>query len=168
MQSTKENPKSLTNLSELQKEIIESVRSGKSLLGKDGALTPLIKQALEAALEGEIEAHMTSNEEDNRRNGKMKKLVNGESGTFELETPRDRNGSFEPQIVKKRQTVITEELDNKILALYALGAGYKDISKHMADLYDYEVSPATITSVPDKLKFCITSWVLIKKVTRIF
>jgi len=158
MQSTKENPKNLTNLSALQKEIIESVRSGKSLLGKDGALTPLIKQALEAALEGEIEAHMTSNEEDNRRNGKMKKWVSGESGTFELETPRDRNGSFEPQIVKKRQTIITEELDNKILALYALGAGYKDISKHMADLYDYEVSPATITSVTDKLLPTITEW----------
>ena len=62
MQSTKENPKSLTNLSDLQKEIVESVRAGKSLLGKDGALTPLIKQALEAALEGEIEAHMSSDE----------------------------------------------------------------------------------------------------------
>ena len=60
MQTTKENPKSLTNLSDLQKEIVESVRTGKSLLGKDGALTPLIKQALEAALEGEIEAHMAS------------------------------------------------------------------------------------------------------------
>jgi putative transposase len=92
-------------------------------LGKDGALTPLIKYALEAALEGEIEAHMTSNEGgENRRNGKTKKTVTSESGTFELDTPRDRNGSFEPQIVKKRQTVITEELDNKILSLYALGS----------------------------------------------
>src|ERR1700730_18615587 len=126
MQTTKENPKGLTNLSDLQREIVESVRSGKSLLGKDGALTPLIKQALEAALEGEIETHMASDEgsSSNRRNGKMRKLVSGESGTFELETPRDRNGSFEPQIVKKRQTVITEELDNKILSLYALGVSY--------------------------------------------
>lgn len=160
MQSTKENTRSLTNLSDLQKEIIESVRAGKSLLGKDGALTPLIKQALEAALEGEIEAHMSSDESgiDNRRNGKMKKQVSGESGTFELETPRDRNGSFEPQIVKKRQTVITEELDNKILALYALGTGYKDISKHMSDMYGYEVSSATISSVTDKLLPTITEW----------
>ena len=94
----------------------------------------------------------------NRRNGKMKKLVSGESGTFELETPRDRNGSFEPQIVKKRQTVITEELDNKILALYALGVGYQDISKQMVDMYGYEVSPATITSVTDKLLPAITEW----------
>ena len=113
------NSKGSLNLSELQKEIIESVKAGKSLLGKDGALTPLIKQALEAALEGEIEAHMDSEDESltNRRNGKTKKMVSGESGTFELETPRDRNGTFEPQIVKKRQTVLTEELDNKILGL---------------------------------------------------
>ena len=160
MQTTKENPKSLTNLSDLQKEIVESVRTGKSLLGKDGALTPLIKQALEAALEGEIEAHMASDGSDanNRRNGKMKKMVSGESGTFELETPRDRNGSFEPQIVRKRQTVITEELDSKILALYALGVSYQDISKQMAEMYGYEVSPATITSITDKLLPTITEW----------
>ncbi len=160
MQTVKENPNSLTNLSDLQKAIVESVRSGKSLLGKDGALTPLIKHALEAALEGEIEAHMASDEGgmENRRNGKMKKVVTSESGTFELETPRDRNGSFEPQIVKKRQTIITEELDNKILSLFALGVGYQDISKQMLDMYGYEVSPATITSVTDKLLPIITEW----------
>lgn len=147
-------------LSELQKQIVESVKTGKSLLGKNGALTPLIKQALEAVLEGEIEAHIAAEGEDsdNRRNGKMKKMVNGESGAFELETPRDRNGSFEPQIVKKRQTVITDELDNKILNLYGSGMGYQDISKQMLDLYDYEVSPATITSVTDKLLPVITEW----------
>lgn len=94
----------------------------------------------------------------NRRNGKTKKMVSGESGTFELETPRDRNGSFEPQIVKKRQTVITEELDSKILALYALGVSYEDISKQMADMYDHEVSPGTITSITDKLLPTITEW----------
>jgi transposase-like protein len=160
MESTKENIKNLTNLSDLQKEIIESVKAGKSLLGNGGVLTPLIKQALEAALEGEIDAHLASEDggSHNRRNGKMRKLVSGESGTFELETPRDRNGSFEPQIIKKRQTVITEELDNKILALYSLGVGYKDISKQMADMYGYEVSPATITSVTDKLLPTITEW----------
>ncbi len=150
----------LKTVAELQKNIVESVRTGKSLLGKDGALTPLIKHALEAALEGEIEAHMAADDDssNNRRNGKMKKLVNSESGPFELETPRDRNGSFEPQIVKKRQTVITEELDHKILALYSLGVGYQDISKQMLEMYGYEVSPATITSVTDKLLPAITEW----------
>lgn len=159
METSNARNKALTNLADLQREIVESVRAGKSLLGKEGALTPLIKYALEAAMEGEIEAHMASNEDNaNRRNGKMKKTVNSESGAFELETPRDRNGSFEPQIVKKRQTVLTEELDNKILALYAMGAGYKDISKHMADMYGYEVSAATISSVTDKLLPTVLEW----------
>lgn len=128
--------KSLINLTDLQNQIVESVKTGKSLLGKEGALTPLIKQALEAVLEGEIEAHIAAEGEDthNRRNGKMKKIVHGESGAFELETPRDRNGSFEPQIVKKRQTVLTDELDNKILNLYGSGMGYQEISKQMLDL----------------------------------
>jgi putative transposase len=78
-------------------------------------------------LEGEIEAHLDTEEDNshNRRNGKTKKLVNSESGTFEIETPRDRNSSFEPQIVKKRQTNLMEELDNKILSLYTLGVSYQ-------------------------------------------
>ena len=140
--------------------IIESFKAGKSLLGKDGALTPLIKQALEAALESEIEVHMASEDEDtnNCRNGKMKKIVNSESGAFELETLRDRNGTFEPQVVKKLQTTLTEELDNKILSLYSTGMGYQEISKQIADLYDYEVSPATITSITDRLLPIITEW----------
>ncbi len=154
------NERKAIDLKELQQNIIDSVRNGKSLLGKEGALTPLIKQALEAALEGEIEAHMNTDEDNgnNRRNGKLKKTVNSESGAFELETPRDRNGTFEPQIVKKRQTVITEELDNKILGLYGHGMGYQDIAKHMEDLYGYEVSPATISTVTDKLLPTITEW----------
>src|SRR5690606_23365580 len=86
------------------------------------------------------------------------KTVSSESGTFELETPRDRSGTFEPKIVKKRQTVITDELDSKILALYSLGVGYQDISKQMQDMYGYEVSAATISSVTDKLIPTITEW----------
>lgn len=94
------------NIQELQKQIVEQIRQGKDLLGKGGLLTPLIKSALEASLEGEMEAHLgTDLESQNRRNGKSKKQVKHSSGTFELETPRDREGSFEPQIVKKRQTI---------------------------------------------------------------
>src|SRR5690606_16402824 len=136
-----ENPNNTNNLVDFQKQIADAVRAGKSLLGTEGVLTPLIKQAIEAALAGEMEAHLASDESpDNRRNGRTKKTVSSESGTFELETPRDRSGTFEPKIVKKRQTVITDELDSKILALYSLGVGYQDISKQMQDMYGYEVS----------------------------
>jgi len=65
--------------------------------------------------------------------------------------PRDRNSSFEPQVVKKRQTILNEELDNNILALYGLGTSYEDISSHLQEIYGVDVSNATISSVTDKL-----------------
>jgi len=93
----------------------------------------------QAALEGEITSHMTTCLEDpenqNRRNGKNFKTIKGPMGAFELETLRDRIGSFEPQIVKKRQTVLNVSLDNKILGLYGLGMSYQDISSHFKKPY---------------------------------
>lgn len=81
-----------------------------------------MKEFLEAALEGEMNSHMATcleeSDNQNRRNGKTTKTIQSPMGAFELETPRDREGSFEPQIVKKRQTVLNASLDNKILGLY--------------------------------------------------
>jgi transposase-like protein len=109
---------------------------------------------MKIALEGEMEVHLQEaslEEGGNRRNGVGSKTVKSGSGSFELEVPRDRNGSFEPQIIKKRQTVLNEELDNKILALYGLGSSYEQIASHLQEIYGVEVSPATISSVTDKL-----------------
>ncbi|HQS83634.1 MAG TPA: IS256 family transposase [Alphaproteobacteria bacterium] len=78
--------------------------------------------------------------------------------SFELETPRDRHSSFEPQLVKKRQTVLNEELDTKVLALYGLGNSYDEISFHVKDLYGIEISPAAISSITDRLIPQITEW----------
>ena len=106
---------------EFEAEAIARLKSGESLTGKDGILTPLIKQIIEASLEGEIEAHLSdykATNGSNRRNEKTSKLLKTGTESFELETPRDRLGTFEPQIVKKRQTVLNESLDNKILSLY--------------------------------------------------
>lgn len=89
------------NYDDFKKEAIEKLKSGSQLSGKDGILTPLIKALLEAALEGEMDNHLEEKEETNRRNGKSYKTVKSEHGEFELSTPRDRNSSFEPQIVKK-------------------------------------------------------------------
>jgi transposase-like protein len=138
---------------------MKGLLAGKPLNGPDGILTPMIKQALEAILEGEMEAHLASEPiEGARRNGKAKKTVKTGSGAFELETPRDRHGTFEPQIVKKRQTVLTNELDEKILALYSLGTGYRDIAAHIKDMYGIEISTATISAITDKLLPAITEW----------
>jgi transposase-like protein len=79
-------------------------------------------------------------------------------GSFELEVPRDRYANFEPQLIKKRQTILTEELDNKILALYGLGTSYDAISSHLLEIYGVEVSAATISSITDKLLPQVTEW----------
>lgn len=95
----------LVDYKELETNILSSIREGRPLTGRDGALTPLIKKLLEASLEGEIENHLLAeSEENNRRNGRNAKTLRTSAGSFELLTPRDREGSFEPQIVKKRQT----------------------------------------------------------------
>lgn len=175
-QTRKKRPSELTSL---QHDIVESIKSGKSLMGEGGALTSLIKGALEAALEGEMAAHLDSDSaildgdynelksypakplgagNANRRNGTSTKRMQSEHGSFELSTPRDRNSSFEPRAVSKRQRVLTEELDGKILTLFGLGMSYADISGHIEDMYGYEASPATISAVTDRLIPQIAEW----------
>ena len=149
------------NYNDFKAEAIEKIKSGQPLTGKGGILTPLLKELLESALEGELDAHLLENRDagiSNRRNGKSSKQVQTSSDSFELFTPRDREGSFEPEIVKKRQTVLNESLDNKVLALYALGMSYEAISEHLAEMYGLEVSSAKISLITDKLLPLITEW----------
>ena len=160
MKTTKTNKLSIED-SAIVQEIIKAVYNKEPLSGPNGVITNLIKQALETALTGEIEQHLIDNnleESGNRRNGNSSKTVKSAHGSFKLVTPRDRNGSFEPAIVKKRQTVITEEIDNKILSLYALGNSYEDISNHVADIYGLTISQAAISSITDKLLPMLTEW----------
>lgn len=149
------------DFSQFKKEAIDKLKSGQDLTGKDGILTPLIKEILEAALNGEMDAHLSECKgegQSNRRNGHLKKTMKTGTGTFELETPRDREGSFEPEIVKKRQTVLNESLDNKVLSLYAVGMSYDAIASHLSEMYGLEVSPAKISLITDKLMPVITEW----------
>ena len=143
-------------------EILQEYRSGKKLTGKGGLLAPLIKQLTEAALEAEIESHIAKdilNGKRNRRNGYNKKTIKGTSdGSFDLETPRDRDGSFEPQIVKKHQTTISDEIEEKILSMYGLGMSYKDISSHIEEIYQVSISTATISAVTDKIIAKVKEW----------
>ncbi|WP_369067903.1 transposase, partial [Escherichia coli] len=83
----------------------------------------------------------------NRKNGSGKKTIKAPTGSFELATPRDRNGYFEPQLVKKHQTTLSDELERKIIRLFALGMSYQDISREIEDLYAFSVSTATISAV---------------------
>src|SRR5690606_15190132 len=137
---------------------IKALREGKDLNGKHGILTPLVKQLTEAAMQAELEQHLEADDNPNRKNGTTRKTMKSLSGNFELDTPRDRQGSFEPQLVKKHQTHLTDELERKIIALFALGTSYQDIRMHIEDLYGIHVSNGTLNAVTDKLLPELQAW----------
>ena len=139
-------------------DAIKALKSGQDLTGKDGVLTPLIKQLTEAALKAELEQHLEIGEQPNRKNGSSKKTVKSSVGAFELDTPRDRSGSFEPKLVKKNQTKLTDEIDRKILSMFSLGMSYRDIRGHVEDMYGIDVSEATITGITDRLIPELKEW----------
>jgi len=141
-----------------KKQAATRIKNGDTLLGKEGVLTPLLKEFLEGALEGELEAHIEESEEANRKNGKGKKQVKTPVGAVDIATPRDRNGTFEPEIVAKRSKTLGVDLDRQIIALYARGASYGDIRDHLSEMYDLDVSPATISRVTDKILPLIQEW----------
>jgi len=130
---------------------LEGLRAGKDLTGKDGILMPLIKQLTEAVITGELEHHIASGDEPNRKNGKGSKIIKTGSGSFELNASRDRAGSFEPQLIKKNQTQLTPEIDRKLLSLFSHGMSYSDMRYHIHDLYGIDVSTGTITAITDQL-----------------
>ncbi len=139
-------------------EALKALQSGQAITGKDGVLAPLIKQLTEAALEGEIDSHIADDVVPNRRNGKSRKTVKSTSGKFELETPRDRAGTFEPTIVKKYQTSVSDEIETKMLSMFGLGMSYRDIASHVEELYGINVSTATISAVTDKIIDEVKQW----------
>ena len=137
---------------------LKAIQSGQPLMGKEGVLTPLIKDLTEAALEGELESHLGQEIIANRRNGKTPKTIKSLNGNFELNSPRDRAGTFSPKLVKKHQTTLNDELEQKIIALYGLGMSYKDISTHLQDIYGIEVSAGTLSAVTDKIIHTVKEW----------
>lgn len=153
-----------TDLNSFKRQAIEKIYQGKPLTGKDGIFSDMIKDILETALGEELNQHLDleklnlGDDFNNRKNGFNSKTVKTKESAFVLDTPRDRNSSFEPQIVKKNQTVLTEELDNKIIALYGLGMSYRDISSHMQEIYGIEISKSSITAITDKILPKIKSW----------
>lgn len=144
--------------SAFEAEAIQRLLQGASLGGKEGILAPLIKRILEAGLEGELEGHLQEDPEPNRRNGKSRKKVKTAQGAVEISTPRDRNSSFEPQMVRKRQRSLGEGLDNKVLALYAKGFSYRDIQGYLEESFGLEVSTAKLSAITDKIIPEIREW----------
>lgn len=144
----------------LEKKALDQLLSGKSLFGKEGAFAPMLKRFLEKALEAEMENHLSLSDsaDKNKRNGKGKKTIKSGLGTFEIQTPTDRNSSFEPEIIKKRQTILAENLSEKIIGLYGLGMGLRDISSHIKEMYDTDISHTVLSQITDKIIPDIKAW----------
>lgn len=144
----------------MKQKALEQLRSGKSLYGKDGAFAPLLKSFLDSALEAELESHLDKDERlaGNRRNGKTTKDIRTSSGTISVQTPRDRSSTFEPEIIRKRETILAESLENKIIGMYGLGMSLRDISKHIKDMYDTDISHTTLSTITDKVIPEVKEW----------
>jgi transposase-like protein len=139
-------------------EAIKKLQAGEGLLGEGGAFTPLLKAFLEQALEGEVEAHIAEGDQPNRKNGRGKKTVRTSLGEVQIATPRDRLGSFQPKVIPKRSKNIPKDLEKQIMTLYARGSSLGDIRDFLEEMYDVEVSPATISHVTDKVIPLLEEW----------
>jgi putative transposase len=154
------NTKTKTAVDALVKELSEQLTQGKPLTGHDGVFTPLLKRVIEASLEAEMDVHIEQSRDkgSNRRNGRLGKQIQSSLGGFEVFTPRDRQGSFSPQTLPKRQRRISSDIDSKILSLYSRGMSYRDIQAHLADMYGAEVSVGTLTAITDRILPEILEW----------
>ena len=141
-------------------QALDQLLKGKSLFGEGGALAPLLKEVLDAALEAEMDQHLDEEQrfKGNKRNGHKSKTVKTSHGPIELKTPQDRNSKFEPQIIKKRQTILAESLEPRILGMYGLGMSYRDISKHVDEMYGMTLSPSVLTEITDRILPKVTEW----------
>jgi transposase-like protein len=145
-------------------ELLEDCQDPKDILGKNGLLKQLTKRLVERTLEAELSDHLgyephhiKGRGSGNNRNGKGRKTVQGDTGALEIEVPRDRNGTFEPQLVKKRQRRL-EGFDDKVLALYARGLSTRDIQGQLEELYGAEVSPTLISNVTNAVMEDVRAW----------
>lgn len=147
-----------------QRLVDQAKAEGVDLIGPGGLLSGLTKQVLETALEGEMAEHLGYDKHDpigrngsNSRNGTRSKTVLTDIGPVELDVPRDREGTFEPKIVKKRQRRL-DGVDQIVLSLTARGLTTGEVAAHFADVYDAEVSKDTISRITEKVIGEMAEW----------
>lgn len=145
---------------QMRDKALKQLRSGESLLGKDGAFAPLLKEFLEAALDGEMSSHLDEQERScgNKRNGRGHKRVKTFAGEINIETPQDRHSSFNPEIIKKRETILADNLSNKIIGLYGMGMSLRDISEHINEMYDVKISHNTLGEIIERIVPKVKEW----------
>ena len=149
---------------ELIDNLLQNYKKPADLIGENGLLKQLTKQLLERAMAAEMTEHVgyekhdvAGNNSGNSRNGKSSKTIKGTFGELVLDTPRDRKGTFEPQIIEKGQTRFTG-FDANIISLYARGLSTREIQQHLEEIYHVEVSPGLISSVTDEVLDEVRTW----------
>jgi putative transposase len=149
---------------ELIDNLLKNYKKPEDLIGENGLLKQLTKQLLERAMAAEMTDHVgydkhdaAGNNSGNSRNGKSAKTIKGTFGELALETPRDRNGTFEPQIIEKHQTRFTG-FDKNILSLYSRGLSTREIQQHLEEIYGVEVTAGLISSVTDEVLDEVKMW----------
>jgi transposase-like protein len=154
----------MTITNELLDELLKGCALPEDLLGEAGLMKELKIRLMERMLSAELTAHLGYDAgveppagQPNRRNGGASKRVKGQDGEMPLTVPRDRDGSFEPELVKKGQTRI-DGIDDKIIGLYAHGLTVRDIQAHLEDLYGLKVSPDLISRVTDAVLGEVREW----------
>lgn len=148
---------------DLNKEL-KKCKSMDDLLGKNGLIQRLVGGMVEKMLDQEMEQHLgyakhspEGHHSGNSRNGKGSKTLQSSQGPISIDVPRDRNGDFEPQIVKKRQTHINA-FDDKIISMYARGMSTRDIQAHIEEIYGADISPTMISNITDKVLEVAKEW----------
>lgn len=159
-----DRPKADPELVKLADSLIANYKKPEDLIGENGLLKQLTKMLVERALEVEMTDHLghgksgeVTNETANTRNGHSAKTLKGDFGALPLDIPRDRQGSFDPQIVGKHQTRWTG-FDDKIISLYARGLTVREIQSHLEEIYGTEVSPSLISAVTDAVSEDVKVW----------
>ena len=149
---------------ELLDELLKDYQTPQDLFGETGIIKQLTKGMIERCLQAEMQEHLgyakhgrKKPESANTRNGKGTKTLKSEHGELEISVPRDRDGSFEPMLVKKRQSRL-EGFEEKILALYARGMTTRDIAAQLQELYGVEVSPTFISNVTEEVMDEVRQW----------
>jgi len=149
---------------ELLASLLANYKKPEDLIGENGLLKQLTKRLVEKALQTELTEHLgherheaVANASGNTRNGKSQKTLKGEFGELPIEVPRDRKGSFEPQLIPKYQTRWSG-FDDKIISLYARGMTVREIQSHLEEMYATEVSPSLISSVTDAVADEVKAW----------
>lgn len=152
---------------ERRKQLVEFLQGVgiTDVAGVQELFKEMVGSVLENGLEGELDEELGYSKydyhnkgTDNSRNGHTEKTLKSSMGEIELTVPRDRNGEFDPQLVKKYQTSLSQDIEEKIISMYAKGMTTGDIEKHMRDIYGLSVSDSTISRVTDKILPVVREW----------